>query len=158
MQVWMGSLLSRRKTVPPLGWSVFSRPKEANSPEQSVISTPSGVYVTLRPEYDVHSERSCVCTPPLKASLCVLKGLSPYTRYSYAFIRGLRIALYERLVSPYTRYSFRSNRDAGYGRDKHFIQDWRDSLSNAGETRYPMLEKYFIQGWINPLYKADVGQ
>lgn len=134
---------------------MFSRPKEANSPEQSAIYTPSGVQVTLRPKCDVHSERSCVCTPPLKASLCVLKGLSPYTRYSYAFIRGLRIALYERLVSSYTRYSFRSNRDAGYGRDKMFIQCWRDTLSNAGEALYPRLDKPLIQGGINTLSKSD---
>ena len=73
-------------------------------------------------------------------------------------MREVRMPIYEVFASPYARHAFRSNRDVGYGRDKHFIQDWRDSLSNAGETRYPMLEKYFIQGWINPLYKADVGQ
>ena len=133
---------------------MFSRPKEANSPEQSAIYTPSGVQVTLRPKCDVHSERSCVCTPPLKASLCVLKGLSPYTRYSYAFIRGLRIALYEMFLSLYMRGSYRPIRDIRSARIEMPVTVGIRCLSNAGETLYPMLEKLFIQGWINLLSKA----
>lgn len=70
-------------------------------------------------------------------------------------MRDVRIALYEMFVSPYARHSFRSNRDVGYGRDKHFIQCWRDTLSNAGETPYPSLDKHFIQYWRDPLSKSD---
>lgn len=68
-----------------------------------------------------------------------------YTKCSHRLMREVRIVLYEIFVSPYTRYAVRSNRDVGYARDKHFIQDWRDSLSNAGEILYPMQDKPIIQ-------------
>ena len=90
----------------------------------------------------------------VRIALCEMFA-SSYARRSHRPMRDIRIALCEIFASLYARYSFRSNRDVGYGRDKMFIQCWRDTLSNVGEALYPIPERHFIQYRRSSLSKSD---